>query len=233
MIQVNKVTTLSPEVVLDRANLSKESRGVASGLYGPDVLHHDGLVAGSSLIWDVTVNGGEYDLWAKYAAGDPRPMQLHVDRSRAAGAALRDATGGWAETHQSWLFQRRLTVASGSHSISLTSEGAPPHVAALALVPVRDGSPPPGLDVDAAEALWTSSLAQQPAPIASELDGPTRHLALALRQALNAGAERADLIELVTGLTDAIAGDIANPQTRSDSAVRSTASGSASACSSS
>ena len=99
---------------------------------------------GPSCIW----NGGEmpnraeyvlefplsadYVLWGLYAAGESRPVEIHLD-GRKVEAGFAGVTGSWQTKSARWERQCVLRCERGTHTLTLQRDGPFPHICALRL----------------------------------------------------------------------------------------------------
>jgi hypothetical protein len=108
-------------------------QGLALGAYGNGVANRVGGPIGA-LSWQIARPSGIYEVWAKYAAAEERPVQLLLDGQPVTENALSEITGGWATEYQRWRFQVCLRLDRLVHTLELSATGPTPHVSALALV---------------------------------------------------------------------------------------------------
>ncbi len=86
--------------------------------------------------WDVTApRAGKYTLWARYAAGEARPLRLLVDGEVVQGDAFAATTGGFQPADVAWREVTGLELTAGSHVLRIERTGPVPHLDVLALVP--------------------------------------------------------------------------------------------------
>ena len=88
---------------------------------------------------------GTYELAARYASGEARPVRLLLNGAELFPRALGAPTGGFFPVHQRWERLSQLSLSSGEQLLRLEqTESALPHVDRFALLPIQaEGRPSP------------------------------------------------------------------------------------------
>ena len=177
--------------------------------YGDDVAVMDASKGKKACLlgWNFESSGGAFELWAQYAAADPRPVEIALNGSQVIRNALVDSTYGWTEAFQFWFFQGQVQLQIGSNHLSLSGP-AMPHVRAIRLIPVSARRLP---DVSVRSAWFKSSIRR--------LEDETlldfiRSVTPTIRQLLASGATRNEVVEVFSGMVQAAAADLESPQKR-------------------
>lgn len=88
--------------------------------------------------------GGDYTLFALYAAAQARPVEISLD-GKIVRTGFGGTTGGWNTKSAKWEKQCVLRISPGRHTITLERKGAFPHICAIRLkspTPFPDGWQP-------------------------------------------------------------------------------------------
>ncbi len=80
---------------------------------------------------------GTYQLALRYAAAEPRPIDLVLDGRKLSTSAASNATGSWQPDAQTWSIEAVVPLAAGKHVVRLERAGPFPHLDKLALLPAR------------------------------------------------------------------------------------------------
>lgn len=84
--------------------------------------------------YEIELPEGFYQLELRYAAAEPRPVQVLLDGVTVVHAAAGQVTGSWYPDTQRWFAEAVLPLASGRHRLRLVREGPFPHLDKVALV---------------------------------------------------------------------------------------------------
>ena len=93
---------------------------VANGGVSPNVVEYDIVFPAD----------GGYTISIKFAAQDPRPVDLYLDEMKIA-TCCRTATGTWNTSSAAWEKSATVYIAPGKHTIKLQRGGAFPHLMSL------------------------------------------------------------------------------------------------------
>lgn len=84
--------------------------------------------------YEIDVPEGFYQLELRYAAAEPRPVQVLLDEVTVLTGAAGEVTGSWYPDTQRWFAEEVLPLSAGRHTLRLLREGPFPHLDKLALV---------------------------------------------------------------------------------------------------
>ena len=84
---------------------------------------------------------GDYELWAYYASGGNRPVEVYFDQALLTQEALGENKGGWDHTYLSWSLQKELYAQAGRHKFKIYTKGLIPHIHSFAFI--KKGAKPP------------------------------------------------------------------------------------------
>jgi hypothetical protein len=175
--------------------------------WGPDVA----VPAGGAvhLAWAFEAKAGAYELWAQYAAADPRPVEIELNGRAVLKGALADITFGWAPEHQAWVYQGRVELDAGKARLAVSHTTHIPHIRALKLTPAAGENLP---DVTLRQEMRSSLPAR---PLADEaLYELVRAAAPAVRALMARGVDGAAVQAALAATVSATAQDLAAPQKR-------------------
>ncbi|MEX0711349.1 MAG: DUF1553 domain-containing protein [Pirellulales bacterium] len=82
---------------------------------------------------------GAFQVELRYAAAEPRPVELLLDGVVVQPAAAGEATGSWQPAEQAWFAEAVCRLPAGKHTLRLQRDGPFPHFDRVALVPLEDG----------------------------------------------------------------------------------------------
>ncbi|MEX2120716.1 MAG: DUF1553 domain-containing protein [Pirellulales bacterium] len=82
---------------------------------------------------------GVFQVELRYAAAEPRPVQLLLDGVVVQPEAANQATGSWQPAQQAWFAEAVCRLPAGKHTLRLQRDGPFPHFDRVALVPLEDG----------------------------------------------------------------------------------------------
>ncbi|MEX2560547.1 MAG: DUF1549 domain-containing protein, partial [Pirellulales bacterium] len=82
---------------------------------------------------------GVFQVELRYAAAEPRPVQLLLDGAVVQPEAANEATGSWQPAEQAWFAEAVCRLPAGKHTLRLQRDGPFPHFDRVALVPLEDG----------------------------------------------------------------------------------------------
>lgn len=79
-----------------------------------------------------------YEMWIRYASGEPRPVDVLVNGNALWSGAAGEETGGWFERDQVWGLAGMYRLAAGRFRLSLSRNGWFPHISSIVLVPAAE-----------------------------------------------------------------------------------------------
>lgn len=135
---------LAPVVRLAAVELTVEARDFDDGNVrvslpgqpyadGPSCIWHDQSLPDRAEYVLVAAGAAECTLFARYAAHDPRPVEILLDGQKLL-TGLAGVTGSWQTSTAKWERQGNLRLAPGTHSLVLERASGPfPHICELRL----------------------------------------------------------------------------------------------------
>lgn len=87
------------------------------------------LSTGGSIAYIITIDeNGEYELYARYASRESRPVALLIDKVPIKKSALNNITNGWTNNDLRWHKELEITLTRGKHLFEVISSGVMPHM---------------------------------------------------------------------------------------------------------
>ncbi|MFA7283786.1 MAG: radical SAM protein, partial [Candidatus Omnitrophota bacterium] len=123
-------------VSFDRGNVNSNKHNFGQGLI-IDGGYHFALAE-----YDIFFkSSGSYELWSKYAASDPRPVDIYFDDNLIFSGGLNCATGGWHKKYVKSFKEGVLKVDAGPHTLKIFTKKLIPHIQEFIFCPAkgRDG----------------------------------------------------------------------------------------------
>jgi hypothetical protein len=183
---------------------------VLNSPWGNDIAVSDGIAGPRMIEIGFAAPASAFEVWVEYASVESRPVSLLIDGTVALSAALLQTTTGWMPADQVWHRQISLSLAVGTHTISLRqAEGYFPHVRRLALLPVAAVVPS-----ERVQAALERSIADHATLTEADVDSLVRGVAPTLRSLLALRRSRDAVTTLLAEIAAAAAADVAAPQDR-------------------
>ena len=88
---------------------------------------------------------GDYEIWAYYASGEIRPVEIYLDQILLSSNALGEDKGGWDYKSLSWSLQNEVHITGGKHKFKIITKGYIPHIHSFAFIK-KGAKPPNNLD---------------------------------------------------------------------------------------
>jgi hypothetical protein len=80
---------------------------------------------------------GTYQVWAEYAAADPRPVRIDVNGALLTRSGLSASTGCWEASCQQVLNQGEVRLNAGANMLRISRDSVFPHIRAFKFVPIE------------------------------------------------------------------------------------------------
>ncbi|MCX5701412.1 MAG: glycosyltransferase family 39 protein [Candidatus Omnitrophica bacterium] len=143
------------KILIYRRSIPADSAKDLSGSQGEGILIHavdfyegnlvynsefglliDGGVSPAYAVYEITLPyDGKYELWAKYATRDFRPVEIYFDGTLRKAAALTKFTQGWTYSDSRWFKELDIDAEKGKHTLKFVAQKTPfPHIDSIQIV---------------------------------------------------------------------------------------------------
>ncbi|MCD6080943.1 MAG: radical SAM protein [Candidatus Omnitrophica bacterium] len=126
-IEIQKNKIVIPARSYHYGNLNRDGN-----IFGKNLVIDGGEKFGYALYKFSVPDSSKYELWTKYAAEIPRPVNLTLD-GKYLGKIAKTTTGGWTARHLKYFQEMDVFLGKGEHTIELFSPDCFPHLERIEL----------------------------------------------------------------------------------------------------
>ncbi len=140
------------KIVIFAKNFIDGDLNVGEHNFGKNIVIDGGKREGFARYEFSLSKNGNFELWARYASGSFRPVDIYIDGKMIKRSALSNITGGWTMNYLKWNKEAEIKLVKGEHALEIRSKQCIPHLEQFGLF--ETGALPKQLKIESKNNYW-------------------------------------------------------------------------------